>query len=65
MKLHAKFHRASLIIKNFKVGGSKGLTKKQKIIFLEGFWSISKLRKNLSFSNFKMRFSATYFYCLG
>ena len=33
------------------------------ILFLELFRNISKSRKNLSFSNFEMRFSATYFYC--
>ena len=39
--------------------------KKQKILFLELFWNISKSRKNLFFLNFEMHFLATYSYCPG
>ena len=64
-KLHVKFDQASLIIKCFKIRGTKSLTKKHKILFLEQFGYISKSCKNLSFSNFEMRFSVTYLYCPG
>ena len=45
-KMHAKFHRASLIRKCFQIKGTKSLTKKQNLLFLERFWYISKSRKN-------------------
>ena len=56
-KLHEKFHRASWIRKRFKIGGTKILTEKQKILFLKQF---EKLRffefQNAVFSNvFVMR----------
>ena len=50
-KLPAKFHWASLIRKcYFKIGGTKSLSKQQKILILETFWHISKSRKTTSFS---------------
>ena len=54
-KLYKKLHQAILIRKCFKIGGTKSFMKKQKILFLERFWHISKSRKNLSFSYIKIR----------
>ena len=45
-KLHAEFHRTSLIRKRFKIG----LPKNQKILFLDRFADISKSHKKLRFS---------------
>ena len=62
-KLHAKFHRGSLIEKCLNIGGTKSIMKKQqKILFLERFWHISKLCKKVIFSNFKIRCSVMYFW---
>ena len=54
-----------MLIKCFKIGGTKSLTHKQKILVLERFCYISKSRKNLSFSNLEMQVSATYLYYPG
>ena len=64
-KFHAKFHLASLIKKRFQIEGTKSLTKKPKILFMERYWHISKPRKNIPSRIKKSRFSATYSYCPG
>ena len=63
LKLHAQFHRDSLIRKCYKSGETKSLTKKQKILFLGRFLVYFKVTYKHKFSKFKMRFSAAYLYC--